>query len=122
MSQRQVFLVTEGRYERSVLSVWSTQALADAELERVSEGNPDECRVEPFWLDRPEPDDVPRWQVTFFTETSRVVRDDDGPVGEDRLDDRGRGPQYVQAPDAETALKIASEKRAEWLAQKGVTR
>ena len=129
-----IYLVSRGCYsDYSILSVWSTRALADAEVERVDQerGLYDPiAEVEEFWLDGGAVEPLSQWSVRVRRDGDVIVEpaEKSGRVGycltviDDPLLTDIILYGCVLAESEEHAVKIASEKRAEYLAQEGVTR
>jgi hypothetical protein len=112
-----VYLVTRGSYsDYRVESVWSTEALANG---YIAESASRELEIEEFWLDEPDKtESLPHWVVSLQSVGARATREPrSGRVGGVSLNDEGYGWLYLDAESEEAAIRIASDIRAQHVAQ-----
>jgi len=131
-----VYLVTRGSYSAyRVEAGFTTEEAARQYIDlfcKPEQVGWDEARIEEYELDplaAERAKGVPYWRVWLdpngnaHQPENQAPGPDDKPFSTDvHPNDAGSCITHCFAQDAEHAIKIASERRAEWLAQKGVTR
>ena len=136
-SNQSVFLVLSGCYSNtSTDSIWSTREKAEARVaemgapaseDRTHHRTYDEPRLQEWYLDNVPPDVRPLWLVHFRADAVEVHPQDKTlscltasnvfvGLGH-KYQQRGNARIYVHADTAETAIKVASDRRAAVLAQ-----